>query len=87
MNPAPTALHFDPYALRARANCGGGFLTQQDVAALAGHSVSRLWPLLVRCHGGRFVAPAQDVAHFIELIERAPGGDFVRDVSFPAERT
>ena len=46
-------------------------------------TLSRLEPLLVRCGGCRFTAPAQDVAHLIEIIER-DGADYVRDVSFPA---
>ena len=46
-------------------------------------TLSRLEPLLVRCDGCRFTAPAQDVAHLIEIIER-DGADYVRDVSFPA---
>lgn len=56
------------------------FLTESDVAALAKNQETRLTLLLVRCDGGRFIAPAQDVEHFIQLIER-DGGDYVRDVS------
>lgn len=59
-----------------------GFLTESDVALVASDPCTQLNVLLVRCQGGRFMAPAQDVAHFITLIERA-GGDSVRDVSIP----
>ena len=69
-----------------------GFLTDLEVAEIAADPETRLELLLVRCGGGRFLAPAQDVAHFIEIIERdaerceAPGegSDYVRDVSVPA---
>jgi len=44
---------------------------------------NRLFPLLVRCGGGRFTCPAQDVEHFIEIITREDS-DYVRDVSIPA---
>lgn len=60
-----------------------GFLDQAAVARIAAHPTYRLTPLLVRCGGGRFTCPAQDVAHFIGLVERQPGGDYVRDVSIP----
>ena len=69
-----------------------GFLTAEEVAQIAGDPETRLSGLLVRCGGGRFMAPAQDVAHFIEIIRRhaeleeEPGAvsDYVRDVSVPA---
>lgn len=71
----------------------GGFLKDLDVALLAADDKTRLTLLLVRCGGGRFLAPAQDVAHFIGIIERdadagkvhGHGGDYVRDVSIPAD--
>jgi hypothetical protein len=76
------AAHFDPEALRARVIAEAcGCLTEEDVAALAAHPTARLWQCLVRCGGGRFVTSAQDVAYFIGLIEREPGGDYVRDVN------
>ena len=61
----------------------GGFLKDTDVAVIAADPATRLQMLLVRCGNGRFMAPAQDVKHFIDLIER-PEGDYVRDVSLPA---
>ena len=79
------SIHFDPHALKARAIRAGGFLAEDDVTALAAHPVSRLWPCLVRCGGGRFVAPMDQVRHFIGIIERERS-DYVRDVSLPAER-
>ena len=41
---------------------------------------NRLHPCLVRCGGGRFVCPAQDVQHFVDIITRDKK-DYVRDVS------
>lgn len=71
-----------------------GFLTSESVRIVAADPVTRLEALLVRCGGGRFIAPAQDIAHFIGIIEREAGddcrgetgqfSDYVRDVSVPA---
>jgi hypothetical protein len=60
-----------------------GFLSEDDVAKIAADPTTRLTPLLVRCGGGRFTCPAQDVKHFIAIIERTDM-DCVRDVSIPA---
>src|SRR3990167_7661346 len=60
----------------------GGFLTEGDVALLAADPETRLSLLLVRCGGGRFLAPADQVKHFIGIIEEHKG-DYVRDVSLP----
>ncbi len=57
----------------------GMFLTENQLPDLV--ALDRLCPVLVRCGGGRFTAPAQDAAHFIALVEA--GGDYVRDVSLP----
>ncbi len=65
-----------------RVKCG--FLNSEEVLRIATDPQTRLQLLLVRCGGGRFLAPAQDVAHFIELVE-AGGKDYVRDVSLPAQ--
>jgi hypothetical protein len=76
--------HLDAHALIARVNRERhGFLSKWDVAQLAASPVARLWPLLVRCGGCRFTAPAQDVAHLIEIITR-DGQDYVRDVALVA---
>ena len=56
-----------------------GFITDVELSALAADPGTRLQPCLVRCCCGRFSAPAQDVAHFIKLVEQ--GGEHVRDVS------
>ena len=69
-----------------------GFLTSAEVAEIAADPETRLAGLLVRCGCGRFLAPAQDVEHFIGIIGRLAdleeepgrGGDYVRDVSVPA---
>jgi hypothetical protein len=79
-----TANHLNPWALVARVlRERTGFLSQTDVAALAGHEVSRLWPVLVRCGGCRFTVAAQDCAHLIGIITR-DGQDYVRDVALVA---
>jgi len=57
-----------------------GFIHDNELPVIIQHN--RLEPLLIRCGGCRFLAPAQDVAHLIEIIE-ADGRDYVRDVSFP----
>lgn len=60
-----------------------GFISEPSLAAIAADPHTRLTPVLVRCGNGRFVAAAQDAAHFIKAIE-ASGQDYVRDVSLPA---
>lgn len=55
-----------------------GFMQQDDVAELV--KIARLHPVLIRCGSGRFTTPAQDVTHFIDIINR-DGADYVRDVS------
>ena len=78
------APHFDPQALRARVlRDRFGFVSASEVELLAGHNVSRLWQLLVRCGGCRFLAAAQDVAVISAALTNA--GDYVRDVSFPVQ--
>jgi hypothetical protein len=79
-----TTTSFDPAALRSRVmrDCFG-FVTTAELAQLAATPASRLWPLLVRCGGCRFIAAAQDVQHLCAIIQ-ADGRDYVRDVSFPA---
>jgi len=46
---------------------------------------NRLYPCLVRCGCGRFICPAQDVGHFIKIIEKE-GTDYVRDISLQRQR-
>lgn len=58
-----------------------GFLTTDQIKTIA--ETDRLKKLLVRCGCGRFIAPAQDVMHFIEIIQRE-GSEHVRDVSLLA---
>jgi hypothetical protein len=60
-----------------------GFLQPADLATLRASAQYRLTPVLVRCGGCRFTAPAQDVQHLIDIIT-ADGRDYVRDVSIPA---
>lgn len=86
MTPSATipAIHFDFDAFRTRIlrdRCG--FLTADEVAFLAGEPLYRLTQLLIRAGGCRFLCAAQDVAHLERCLEA--GGDYVRDVSFPAD--
>jgi hypothetical protein len=58
----------------------GGFLDNLGIETIAREDRLRL--LLVRCGNGRFLAPAQDVKHFIAIIER-DNQDYIRDVALP----
>lgn len=72
---------------KALHNCG--FMTAPELRALTADPGHRLDPILVRTGGGRFEAPAQDVSHFIAIIEQHarrtdanhPDRDYIRDVS------
>jgi len=55
-----------------------GFVTDLDMPEVVAED--RLYPCLVRCGGGRFTCPAQDVKHFVDIITEHRG-DYVRDVS------
>jgi hypothetical protein len=59
----------------------GGFLTKADVADLV--KVDRLYQVLIRCGGCRFICAVQDVDHLVGIIDR-DGKDYVRDVSIIA---
>lgn len=61
-----------------------GFITSEDLPAVIAED--RLYPCLIRCGGGRLSCPAQDVDHFIAIIE-AEGSDYIRDVSLQAARS
>lgn len=77
------------------ARRAGGFLTLDEVEAIAKDPATRLTPILVRCGCGRFTAPADQVLHFVRIIERdaktnkAPlvdsdawmDSDYIRDLS------
>lgn len=62
-----------------------GFLTETEVAALAGRDSTRLTQVLVRCGGSRFTCAAQDAARLIAAVEAS--GDYVRDVSLHPDST
>jgi hypothetical protein len=73
-----------------------GFVTDEDLPKII--EIDRLMLLLVRCGNGRFLAPAQDVAHFVGIIEEHAKlkqektgtpmqGDHIRDVSIPSHRS
>jgi hypothetical protein len=69
--------------IRVAREVNAGFLTDEKVALIAGDDLTRLQLILVRCHEGRFMAPAQDVAALLAVVEAA--GWYVRDVSLPAD--
>lgn len=68
---------FDP-ALAKRIEGECGFMTSDDLAILVKHSPNHV--VLVRCGGGRFMTPAKDVVHFVDIVTQQ-GDDYVRDVS------
>jgi hypothetical protein len=45
-----------------------GFVTDADMPEVI--KENRLQQVLVRCGSGRFICPAQDAQHFIDIIER-----------------
>lgn len=63
------------------AVAGMGFLSHTQLCVLA--KEDRLRPVLVRCGGCRFIAPAQDATHIMEAL--TADGDYVRDVSLPGD--
>lgn len=65
----------------AEVRAAGGFITEDTLPRIV--EAERLKLLLVRCGGCRFLAPAQDVAKLIRIVE-AEGSDYVRDVSVPS---
>jgi hypothetical protein len=81
-------------ALAAKIEKQGGFLKDTDIPALI--AVDRNQLVLVRCNGGRFLCCADNVAHFIGIIEehatlkeektgQPMQGDWIRDVSLPVD--
>ena len=75
-------------ALASKIVANGYFFQSADLPALI--EIDRLMPVLVRCGNGRFTCAAQDVTHFIAIIEEhsndSPGSvenDYVRDISLP----
>lgn len=59
-----------------------GFLRPRDVDVMRRHPALRLTPVLIRAHGCRCTAPAQDVDFLVKAIDAA--GGVVRDCSLPA---
>jgi len=77
----------------ADAKTMGWFLRLHQIEAIAADPNTRLTQILVRCGGGRFSAPAQDVLHFIACIEgyakanpAAEHADYVRDCSLAVSK-
>jgi hypothetical protein len=86
-------IHNKTVADRIEKRCG--YVIEEDLPAIIAYD--RLKLLLVRCGNGRFLCAAQDVAHFVALIEEhsdlhkektgyhfGPNTDYVRDISIPA---
>ena len=62
----------------------GYCLRDTDIPELV--KINRMQLVLVRCGCGRFLCPAQDVQHFIAIVEQHAKdhpneGDYIRDVS------
>lgn len=55
-----------------------GFVTDKDLPNVIAENPRQM--ILVRCGCGRFLATADQVQHFIDIIEREKS-DYVRDVS------
>ena len=83
------AEHVSLNRVLSKVKANGGFLTATDLEIIAHHD--RLRMVLVRCGNGRFLTPAQDAKHFMDIIKRDAeshgptdvGSDYVRDVSLP----
>lgn len=58
-----------------------GFVTSKDMPVIL--ALDPLQPLLVRCGACRFVCGAQYLEHMMRCV--GAGGDYVRDVSIPAD--
>lgn len=74
----------DRQTLKATLTKQHGFVDRDTLAALAADPDTRLSLILVRCGGCRFLAPAQDVAHLIRIIQNEKS-EYVRDVSLPTD--
>ena len=82
----------------AKVQGQGGFLDADDLKALVEADKGRKVQVLVRCNAGRFVCPADNAEHFVNLIAKygelleekhpgeslPPGIEWVRDVSLLA---
>jgi len=58
----------------------GGFVLKEDLPDII--ATDRLMLLLVRCGNGRFMTPADQLDHFMKIVETSKL-DYVRDVSLP----
>lgn len=82
----------------AKVRRNHGFLDSDDLKALVAADVKREVQVLVRCNAGRFVCPADNAEHFVNVIAKygelleekhpgeslPPGIEWVRDVSLLA---
>jgi len=55
-----------------------GFVSDKDLPEVI--KENRFQQIMVRCGAGRFVCPAQDVQHFVSIIEKEKS-DYIRDIS------
>lgn len=55
-----------------------GFVTEKDMPEII--KEDRFQQILIRCGAGRFICPAQDTEHFINIITKEKS-DYVRDAS------
>jgi hypothetical protein len=55
-----------------------GFVKENEIPEII--KENRMQSMIVRCGGGRFICPVQDVQHFIDIIEKEKS-DYIRDVS------
>lgn len=81
MSTIVTHLDVDRLIARVRDD-RDGFFADTDIDALAAHPDGRLYQVLVRAGGCRFICAVQDVAHLDACL--TAGGDYIRDVSLPA---
>ena len=56
----------------------GGFIDEEMIDAI--ESIDRHAMLIVRCGGGRFMCSAQNVKHFVDIVNNERT-DYVRDIS------
>ena len=77
INYLPATLDKESF-IKKTINDKYGFIQDSDLDQVIAED--RLYPCLIRCGCGRFTCPAQDVKHFIDIIEKE-GSDYIRDVS------
>ena len=56
-----------------------GFVNDTNIKDVIAENPQQL--LIVRCGGGRFICTADNVEHFVAIIDKKHSEDYVRDVS------